>query len=86
MNTSPSARTITEEKITLYPNESTKQNQSFDHYKDRTLFQFPVDSLELYELIMELEDLLDIEIDDSVLDGELTIAEIINMILAEPSK
>ena len=86
MKPSPSARDIAEEKITVYLNESTKQNQSFDHYKDRTLFQFPVDSLELYELIMELEDLLDIEIDDFVLDGELTIAEIIAMILAESSQ
>ena len=45
-----------------------------------------MDSLELYELIMELEDLLNIEIDDSVLDGELTIAEITTMILAESSQ
>ncbi|MDB4651203.1 phosphopantetheine-binding protein [Synechococcus sp. AH-551-E05] len=44
-----------------------------------------MDSLELYELIMELEDLLNIEIDDSVLDGELTISEITDMILSAPS-
>ena len=67
VSTPLSPRAIIERKITEYLNESTKQTQDFDHYKDRTLFQFPVDSLELYELIMELEDLLNIEIDDSVL-------------------
>ena len=85
MSTPLSPRAITERKITGYLNESTKQTEDFDHYTDRTLFQFPVDSLELYELIMELEDLLNIEIDDSVLDGDLTISEITDMILSTPS-
>ena len=85
MSTPLSPRAITERTITGYLNESTKQTEDFDHYKDRTLFQFPVDSLELYELIMELEDLLNIEIDDSVLDGDLTISEITDMILSTPS-
>ena len=77
---------IVEQKITGYLNESTKQTQTFNHYKDRSLIQFPIDSLELYELIMELKDLLNIEIDDSVLDGELTIGEITEMILNTSSQ
>ena len=81
VSTSISQQAIAEGKITQYLNECTKQTKNFNHYKDRTLFQFPVDSLELYELIMELEELLDIQIDDSVLDGELTIGEIIEIIL-----
>lgn len=67
---------IAQEIVVSYLNDTEQKNEGFDFYKHNKLGDFAIESLELFEMIMKLEEALGLEIDDSVLDSDLTIEEL----------
>lgn len=67
--------------ISSYLSEVEGVERDPSWYMGRRLRDFPVESLELFELVMKIEDEIGKDVDDSVIDGELTISEIISKIL-----
>ena len=64
---------IAQQIVTSYLNDTELKSETFDFYKHKKLGDFAIDSLELFEMIMKVEEALGLEIDDSVLDSDLTI-------------
>lgn len=67
---------IAQQIVVSYLNDTEQKNEGFDFYKNNKLGDFAIESLELFEMIMKLEEALGLEIDDSVLDSDLTIEEL----------
>ena len=67
--------------IADFLNNAEKSDHDYEFYKDKRLGDFAIESLELFEMIMKLEDALSKEIDDSLIDSELTISELMERIL-----
>jgi len=67
---------IAQQIVVSYLNDTERKNEEFDFYKHKKLGDFAIESLELFEMIMKLEEALGLEIDDSVLDSDLTIEEL----------
>ena len=73
---------IAQQIVVSYLNETEHKNQGFDFYKDKKLGDFAIESLELFEMIMKLEEALGLEIDDSVIDSDLTIEELTTKLIS----
>jgi acyl carrier protein len=67
---------IAQQIVVSYLNDTEQKNEAFDFYKYKKLGDFAIDSLELFEMIMKVEEVLGLAIDDSVIDSDLTIEEL----------
>jgi acyl carrier protein len=57
-------------------NDTEQKSEAFDFYKHKKLGGFVIDSLELFEMIMKVEDVLGLEIDGSIIDSDQAIEEL----------
>lgn len=67
---------LAQQIVTSYLNEAEQRREDFQFYQHKKLGEIAIDSLELFEMIMKIEEVLGAEIDDSVLDSELTIQKL----------
>lgn len=67
---------VAQQILISYLNDSEQKNEGYEFYKLSKLGDFAIESLEMFEMIMKIEEALGIEIDDSVIDSELTIEEL----------
>ena len=57
-------------------NDTEQKSEAFDFYKHKKLGDFAIDSLELFEMIMKVEEVIGLEIDDSIIESDLAIEEL----------
>ena len=67
--------------IEQYINESRAQKVEYKDIKDSRLSDFEIESLELFEMLLAIEEIIGKEIPDSILSAEIKIGELVAKIL-----
>ena len=76
-------RQFVEGMILDYLRSLATGEQPREFYLERTLNDFPVESLELFELMMQIEDAIGVDVSDDVLDASLTVSMIVDRICSQ---
>lgn len=69
-----------EKIITQYINDSQDYKKEFIQIADHKLSDFQIESLELFEMLIAIEEIIDKEIPDNILSAEVTIRELVDKI------
>ncbi|MFM7087770.1 MAG: hypothetical protein ACKOXO_12380 [Cyanobium sp.] len=77
-------RELVETRLLDYLRCLENSNREREFYLVRPLNDFPLESLEVFELITEIEEAIAVTVSDEVFDATLTVAEVIERICAEP--
>lgn len=76
-------RQLVETRLLEYLRCLENSNREREFYLARSLNDFPLDSLEVFELITEIEEAIAVTVSDDVFDASLTVAQVIDRICAE---
>ena len=67
--------------IEQYINDNRAQKVEYKDIKDSRLSDFEIESLELFEMLLAIEEIIGKEIPDSILSAEIKIEELVDKIV-----
>lgn len=67
--------------IMKYINESQQSELDYTQVKNKAITDFAIDSLEIFEMLLAIEEAVEIKIPDSIISGEKKIFELIEEIV-----
>ena len=67
--------------IEQYINDNRAQKVEYKDIKDSRLSDFEIESLELFEMLLAIEEIISKEIPDSILSAEIKIGELVDKIV-----
>ena len=67
--------------IEKYINDNRAQKVEYKDIKDSRLSDFEIESLELFEMLLAIEEIIGKEIPDSILSAEIKIGELVDKIV-----
>ena len=70
-----------ENTIEQYINDNRAQKVEYKDIKDSRLSDFEIESLELFEMLIAIEEIIGKEIPDSFLSAEIKIGELVDKIV-----
>ena len=76
---------LAQQIVVSFLNDTENKSENYQFYRGMKLGDFAIESLELFEMIMKLEEVLGVEIDDSVIDSELHIDDLIAKLISSDS-